>query len=167
MELHQFLEKGILLVSQQIVKANTASHKDLLHPRDFSQLSQQGNIVAVIGTHILAGGGVEALPSSASTLGQLLFAGGVAEVGGGTAYVMDVALEIRVFGHQLCFRENGFVTPGLDDAPLVEVQRAERALPQHLMSRELKEGEIPQNVTVHMLFLFGRSASRDIYCKGP
>ena len=125
--LHQFLEEGVLFVCQQIVEADAAADEDLLHPGDFPQLPQQSHIVAVVGIHILAGGGVQALPSAAGALAQLLLAGRVAEVGGGAAYIVDVALEILILHHQLCFLQNGFVASGLDDPPLMEGQGAEGA----------------------------------------
>ena len=125
--LHQLLQEGILFVCQQVVKADAAADKDLLYSGELAQLPQQGNIVAVVGVHVLAGRGVQALPPAAGTLCQLLFTGGMAEIGGGAAYIVDIALEVLVVGHALCFPENGFVASGLDDPPLMEGQGAEGA----------------------------------------
>ena len=127
MELYQLLEEGILLVCQQVVEADAGPDKDLLHTGDLPELPQQGHIVAMVRLHILAGGGVQALPSAAGTLGQLLFAGGSAEIGGGTAHIVDVALEILVLHDHFRFPEDGFVAPGLDNPALVEGQGAEGA----------------------------------------
>ena len=125
--LHQLPEEGVLGVGQKIVKANAAANEDLLDPGNFPELAQQRHIIAVVGVHILAGGGVEALPSAAGTLGHLLFAGRVPEVGGGAAHIVDVALEVRIFDHFFCLGQNGFVASHLDDTALVEGQGAEGA----------------------------------------
>ena len=119
-ELHQFFEEGVLLICQQIVKADTAADKNFLHTGDFSEFPQQSNIVRMIRTHIFARGGVQTLTTTTSTLTQLLFTGGVAEVGGRAAHIMDVALEVLVFDHELCFRKNGLMAAGLDNTALVE-----------------------------------------------
>ena len=103
MELDKLLKEGVLLVCQQIIKANTAANKDLFHTGNLPQLSQKGNIVGVICLHIFAGGGVQALASAASTLRKLLFAGRMTEVGGRTAHIVDVTLKCRVFHHQFRF----------------------------------------------------------------
>ena len=125
--LHQLPEEGVLGVGQKIVKANAAANEDLLDPGNFPELAQQRHIVAVVGVHILAGGGVEALTAAAGTLGHLFFAGRVPEVGSGTAHIVNVALEIRILDHLLGFRQNGLVASYLNDAALVEGQGAERA----------------------------------------
>ena len=126
-ELHQFLEEGVLLVRQQIVKPDAAADEYLLHPGNLPQLAKQGDVIRVVGFHVLAGGGIEALPSAAGTLGQLLVTGRVAEVGSGAAHIVDVALEILVLYHQLRFPEDGFMAAGLDDSSLVEGQGTEGA----------------------------------------
>ena len=71
--------------------------------------------------------GVQALPPAAGAFTQLLFAGRVAEICGGAADVVDVALEIPVLHHDFRFPEDGFVASGLDDPPLMEGQGAEGA----------------------------------------
>ena len=128
--LHQLLEEGILLVREQIVKADAAADEYLLNPGKFAQLAKQGHIVAVIGVHIFARGGVEALTAAAGALGQLLFASRVPEVGGGSPNIVDITFEIRVLHHLLRFPEDGFVAAGLDDPALVEGQGAERTGPE-------------------------------------
>ena len=130
MVLHQLLEEGVLFVRQKVVKSNAAADEDLFHPRELAQLPKQGHIVGVVGIHIFAGCGVEALPPAAGTFGQLLFAGRVAEIGGGAAHIVDVALEILVLHHELRLFQDGFMAPHLDDPPLVEGQGAEGAGPE-------------------------------------
>ena len=70
----------------------------------------------------------QAAPVDAGTVLELLCAGGYAEVGGGATYVVDVALECGVFGHELGLGEQRLVATRLDDAALVEVERAKRAI---------------------------------------
>ena len=126
-ELHQFFKERVFLICQQVVKANTAANKNLFHAGNLSQLTQQRNIVRVVGFHVFAGGGIQALPSAAGTLRQLLFAGRMAEVGGGAAHIVDIALEILVLYHQFGLSEDAFMAPGLDNSTLMEGQSAEGA----------------------------------------
>ena len=51
----------------------------------------------------------------------------MAEIGGGAAHIMNVALEGRILHHKLRFPEDGFVAAGLDDPALMEGQGAEGA----------------------------------------
>ena len=125
--LYQLPEKGVLFVRQQIVEADAAADEHFFDPGELSQLAKQGNVVRVVGVHVLAGGGVQALPPAAGALTQLLFTGRVAEIGGGAADVVDVALEIPVLHHDFRFPEDGLVASGLDDPPLMEGQGAEGA----------------------------------------
>ena len=126
-ELHQLFEEGIFLVSQQIVKPNTAADEDLLHTGNLPQLPQKCHIIGVVRPHILTGCGEQTLPPTASTLGQLLVAGRVAEIGGRATHVVDIALKVLILYHQLRFGKNRFVAPGLNDPPLMEGQGAEGA----------------------------------------
>ena len=103
MELHQFLKESIFLVGKEIVKADTAADKDLFDTGDFSQLSEKRHIVAMVGNHIFAGSGEKALATATSTLRKLLLASRLAEIGGGAAHIVDIALEIRVAGHYFRF----------------------------------------------------------------
>ena len=128
--LHQLPNEGIFFVCQEIVKPDTAADKDLFHPGDLPELSQQGHIVAVVGVYVLAWSGVEALAAAAGTLGHLLFTGRVAEIGGGAAHIVDIALEIRILHHFLRFFQDVFMASDLDDTTLVEGQRAEGAGPE-------------------------------------
>ena len=57
----------------------------------------------------------------------LLLAAGVAEVGAGAAYIVDVALEPRLVGQQLRLLQHRFDGAAGDHPPLVEGQRAEVA----------------------------------------
>ena len=77
--------------------------------------------------HILTGGGVQALPAAASAFAELLLAGGLTEIGGRAAHIVDIALKCGIFGHKLCFLEDALVASGLDDPSLMEGQSAERA----------------------------------------
>ena len=125
--LDQLLEEGVLLVRQQVVKADAAADEYLFYPGDLPQLAKQRHIIRMVGLHVLTGGGVEALAAAAGALGELLFAGRMAEIGGGAADIVDVALEILVLDHHFRFRQDGVMAAGLDDAALVEGQGAEGA----------------------------------------
>ena len=85
MVLHQLLEKRRFMVGQKIVKPDTAADEDLFDPRQLPQLSQELEIVTVIGLQIFAGGGEETLLVGAGAVGQLLLTGGLAEICRGAA----------------------------------------------------------------------------------
>ena len=127
MVLHQLLEKRRFMVGQKIVKPDTAADEDLFDPRQLPQLSQELEIVTVIGLQIFAGGGEETLLVGAGTVGQLLLTGGLAEICRGAADIVNIALEGRIFRHVPRLGQDGFVASRLDDAALVEGQGAEAA----------------------------------------
>ena len=124
---HQLFEKRVVLIGQQVVKANAGANEHLFHAGNGPELAQQSQIVAVICNQILTRLGEEALLGGTHALGQLLFAGGLTEVGGGAAHVVDIPLEIRLPYHLLGLCQNGLVASGLDDAPLVEGKSTEAA----------------------------------------
>ena len=127
MVFHQLTEEGFVLVAEQIVKADAAADKDLFHSGQGAELAQQGQIVAVIHLKIAAGIGEQALPVLARAVGQLLAAGGLAEVGRWAAHVVDITLEIRVGGHHPRLFQQRFVAARLDNPSLMKGQRAEAA----------------------------------------
>ena len=57
----------------------------------------------------------------------LFDAGRYTEIRGRSAYIMDIAFEIRFFREKLCLFHNGFMTPGLDDPSLMKGQCTEAA----------------------------------------
>ena len=124
---HQLVEKCLGLVGQQIVEADAAADKDLLDAGELAQLSQQRHIVAVVGDHILARLREQALPIRARALRELLFARGLTEVRRRAAHIVDVSLEVLLVRHGLGLAEQRLVAARLDDAPLMERQRAEAA----------------------------------------
>ena len=124
---HQLPEKRLGSVRQQIVKADAAADKDLLDAGELSQLPQQRHIIAVVGEHVFARLREQALPVRARALRELLFARGLAEVCGRAAHIVDVALEVLLVRHGLGLVQQRLVAARLDDAPLMERQRAEAA----------------------------------------
>ena len=127
MVLHQLPEKGIVLVQHQVVKSYTAADKNLFYPRKLPQLSQQAHIVGVVHHQVGTWFWEQALPVGTYTVFQLLLAGGLTEIGGGPAHIMDVALKVRLPGHPLRLRQDRSMTAGLNGPALVEGQRAEIA----------------------------------------
>ncbi len=127
--LRQFADELVgMLVQKHVVEAQAAAHEHLLHPGKGAQLAQHIQVVAVV--HLKASAGLrrQAALAAAGALVQLLGTGGLAEVRGGAAHVVDVALEIGVFGKHLRLFHQAFLAAALDDAALMERQRAERAL---------------------------------------
>ena len=78
--------------------------------------------------HVGTGGGGEAvLAAIAHTPQHLLTAGWETEVGGRAADVVDVALEIRLVGHPLCFGHDAVGAAAGDASALMQLDGAEIA----------------------------------------
>ena len=125
--LHQLAEKGVVGIGHEVIKANAAADKDLFHLRERLDLLDQLHVFGVIHLQILAGGGGEALASCANAVLELLVAGGIAEVCGGTANVVDVALKVGQLRDLFCLLDHAFDASGAHGASLVEGERAEVA----------------------------------------
>ena len=137
--LHQFAQEGRILVGQQIVKADAAADEDLLHAGDGAQLTQQVYIIRMVRPQIAARRRKQALPVLAGPVCQLFFAGGLAEIGRRAADVMDVALEVGMLRHARRLGQQRVMAARLDDAALMERQRAERAAAEAAAVRDEAE----------------------------
>ena len=117
--------------AMHVVEADARAHEHLLHAGQLPQLAQKlrrnprwsaFNLPARLRRQ-----GTACLRQAPRV--QLLVAGRLAEVGRGAADVVDVALELRVGVIMLrLFAAMDSWLRGLDDAPLMERQRAEGAL---------------------------------------
>ena len=105
----------------------------------------------MVGVQVGTGGGGQAVPVLAQPVLALLLAGRTAEVGRGAAHVVDVALERGVFGHELGLGEQRLVATRLDDAALVEVERAKRAIAHATAIAREREIMAPVTETAHVL----------------
>ena len=128
--LGQLADEGVVLVVQRVVKPDAAADEDLLDAGNRTKLAQQPHVALVGHAKVGAGLGREAATVDAGAGLCLLGAGRLHEVCRGAANVVDVALEIGVVRHGGGLGNQGLVASRLDDAPLVEVERAERALAQ-------------------------------------
>ena len=126
----QLADEGVVLVVQRVVKADAAADEDLLDAGNRAELAQQPHVALVGYAQVGAGLGRKAATVHAGAGLCLLGAGGLHEVCRGAANVVDVALEVGVVRHGRGLGNQGLVASRLDDAPLVEVERAERALAQ-------------------------------------
>ena len=81
----------------------------------------------MVGMEILAGRRKQTLLVLADTIGQLLLAGGLAEISSGTAHIMDIAFKIGIPDQKPCLCKDGFVASDLDGSSLVEGKGAEAA----------------------------------------
>ncbi len=128
MILNQFPEKAVIRIRQQVIKTDPGTDEYLLHSRKRAQLTKQFQIVLMIRFQIRAGPREKALAVLAYALGQLLFTGRGAEIGGGPSYIMDITFEILILYDLPRLFQNGFVAAYLDDPALVEGERTETAL---------------------------------------
>ena len=128
MVLYQFLEEGVVRVGHQVVEPDTAADEHLFHARQLPHPAQDLQVVAVVHDHVGAGGGGKTvLAAGAHAPQHLLPAGGKAEVCGGAAHIVDVALEIRLVGHALGFRHDAVRAAAGDTPPLMQLDGAEVA----------------------------------------
>ena len=123
--LHQIGEELSAFVLQQIVEADARPDEDLFHAGDLPEFPEQAQVVAVVGIQIGTGPGGQTVPVPAQAVLQLILAGRAPEIGGGPAYVVDVALEAGVSGQSRDFTDDALMAPGGDHPPLVEGQGAE------------------------------------------
>ena len=113
-----------------------------------------GNITEEMKEHfrasfLFAGLGRETLSAFAHTSLFLTLAGGLSEVGGGTADVMDISLEIGEFGQHFRFLDDGFFASGGDGTSLMVCDRAEIARP--IATSNVVDGEFD--------FFYGRDTA--------
>ena len=88
---------------------------------------KQLHIIAVVRYQVLARLREQTLLCRAGTLCQLLFAGGLPEIGCRAANIMDIALKVRIFRHKLCLFHDRLMASCLDDPALMEGQCTEAA----------------------------------------
>ena len=74
----------------------------------------------MVGIQIGTGFGGQTVPLLAQTVLQLLLAGGPPEVGGGTAHIVDIALEAGMLGQLGDLPDDALMAAGGDHPPLVE-----------------------------------------------
>ena len=141
MVLHQLLKEGIVRVCHQVVEPDAAADKHLFYPRQLPHPAQDLQIIAVVHDHVGAGGGGQAVFAAGAHPPEHLFpAGGEPEVGGGTADIVDVALEIRLVGHALGFLHDAVRTAAGDPAALMQLDGAEVAAAE--AAAVLDDGEL-------------------------
>ena len=103
---HELTEEGSILIISEIVKADARADEHALNARDLLDLAQHIGILSVIDLKIFAGLRREALTVGANAMRHLMLAGRSSEIGGRTANVMDIALEIRKLTDDLRFLQN-------------------------------------------------------------
>ena len=125
---YQLLHELVVLVLDEVVVTYSRADKDLFHALDLAYLTQHGKVFAVVNFKCGTGGGSKALLAHAKSLGELLVAGGTAEVRRGTAYIVYVALEIGHFCYALRFLQHRLLAPDGDTPALMEGDGAEVAV---------------------------------------
>ena len=123
----ELAEEGVAFVLEQIVKADAAADEYLFDARQSLDLFNQVLIFAVVDLEVGAGLGGKTFATGANTVGQLLVAGGVTEVGSWAADVMDVTLKIGERGDLSRFFDHALLTARAHRSALVEGERAEVA----------------------------------------
>ena len=126
--LAEFTQKRPVLVCQKIVEPKTRPHKHFFDSGQRAEFAKEGQIVAVIHLEVWTGLGIETAAVVTGAFRELFVTGGAAEFRCGAADVMDVALEIGVLQADPGLSEDRLMAPALDNAALVEGQRAEVAV---------------------------------------
>lgn len=124
---NKLAEERFVFVIDEVIEPNAGAHKDFFHFGQCAQLAQEGNVIRVVDLHVGAWLREQTLAVFTHADLHLLFAGGLAEVCRGAADVVNVAFKIGILGHFFRFFQKRFVAAGLNDAALVERQRAEAA----------------------------------------
>ena len=121
----KLLEKFIVFIVNEVVEANTRTDKDLFDLGERTDTSEQMQILAVVDHEVFAGLGRKAFSALAHTAFFLSLAGGMTEVCGRTADVVDVTLEIGHMREHFRFAHDGIFTSGGDHSALMVRDRAE------------------------------------------
>ena len=103
---YELTEEGIVVICDEVIKAYTRAHEYLFYALDLLNLGEHMRVFGMIDLQILTRGGGKALFIRANAAFLLLIAGGVAEVGGGAADVVDIALEVGECRDLLCLGNN-------------------------------------------------------------
>ena len=119
---------ALVAIRQHVIETDARAHEHLLHARQLTQFTQKLQVVRVVGVQLAARLRREAVLVATCATAQLRIARRLAIVRRGTAHIMDIALELRVGDHLLRLFHNGLMAAHLHDAPLMERQRAKRAL---------------------------------------
>ena len=115
----QLAQEFVRLVVQHVIVADARADEHLFHPFQLAQGAQQIDVLLVGDLEIGAFFPADAVFLRADPLFKLLFAGGVAEVGGGAAHVVNVALEILVRDQLFCLGDQALLAALLHDPALV------------------------------------------------
>ena len=153
MILTEFPKERAVFVCQHIIETDTRTDEHLLHLWNGPQFAQQGNIIAVIRTNILAWFREKALPVWTCALRQLLFAGRETEVCGRAAYIVDIALKVRFLCEKLCLFHQRFMASCLNDAPLMESQGTETAGAKAAAVADQAEFDLPDSRDAALRFV--------------
>lgn len=124
---NEILEEILVFVKDEIVEADARTDEDLFDLGNRADAAKEMQIFRMIHDKIFARLGSEAFSSLTHTAFFLTLAGGLTEVGGGTAHVMDVSLEVGEVCEHFCFANNGILASGGDGAALVIRDGAEIA----------------------------------------
>ncbi len=127
MMFHQFPEKGIVSVRQQIVEADPRTDKDLLYAGQRPQPAQQCQIIGVIHFQIRTGLRKKALSVLADPPRHLLLTGRSSEIGRRAAHIMNISFKIFILQHPFRFPQDRLVAPDLHRPSLVKSQGTEIA----------------------------------------
>ena len=127
MVLHQLPKEAVIRVAKQIIIANTAADKHFLDSIHLPQRPKNVQIFSVIRLQIRAWFRRQAFFALAQAVLLLQGAAGVAEVGGGAAHIMNIALEVRHLGNLLRFNQQAFFAARGHITPLVECNGTEIA----------------------------------------
>ena len=103
---NQLSEKALVIILDKIIEAYARTNKHLFYAGYGAQLAEHCKILTVVNLQGGTGLGSQALFILAKACSKLFLARWSPEIGGGAAYIVDVALEIGHFGEQLCLTKN-------------------------------------------------------------
>lgn len=125
--LTQFSQKIMLLIHHQIIKPDAGPDKDLFDTWQFTDLTQQGQVITMVSFERGAGFRKEALTVFTDAALALSGTGRLEKVGCRSADIVDITFKTRHFGNQPGFAQDGCIASALDNPPLVESDGTEMA----------------------------------------
>ena len=103
---HQLTEESVVGIPQHIIISYSRSDKHFFHLWQASDCSENIKILAVVGMQSLARSRRKTFFTLAKTFFKLNKTACISEIGGRTADIVDISLEVRLFGQKLCFSDD-------------------------------------------------------------
>lgn len=127
-ELYELAYELVILVLHKVVVTNSRAYENALDALNRAYFPEHCKVLGVVGFQSRTGCRRKALLAHTQSLGELFFAGGMAEIRSRSAHIVYIALEIRHFRDPLSLRKNRLLAADGDSPALMQSYRAEVAV---------------------------------------